>query len=169
MRKKPTIYLASGMEHAPVFGAGWREQVTPHLERLGFEVLNPCLFEPDQLKGLHTSRLPEGYDHWHDLKKAPLGSAAYKRFVNYMRRIIRYDVNVVKNDTDILLCYWTKGTSRGAGTHTECSYAFMHGVPVYLVVAPDVERDEVPGWVQGCAERVFLNFDSCINYLEREG
>ena len=82
--KKPVIYLVSGMEKEKNLGAGWREDITPKLEELGFEVLNPVLFEKDQLKGLHLNRLPESFKgrngdivrptFWHQLKLAPFGS-----------------------------------------------------------------------------------------------
>lgn len=174
--KLPTIYLAGGMENVEALGAGWRETITPKLETLGYEVLNPCNFEPQQLKGLHTNRLPESIEmedgslffpkHWHDLKKAPRKSSFYKRFQNYMRRIIRYDVDIVANQSDVVVCNWTKGTAKGAGTHSELTVAFMNHVDVYVRLEPGVD---LPGWAHGCAKHIFDNFDDLLETLAEEG
>ena len=35
-------YLAGAMDRVPDGGAGWRDKITPLLERMGVVVLNPC-------------------------------------------------------------------------------------------------------------------------------
>ena len=35
-------YLAGAMDRVPDGGAGWRDKITPLLERMGVIVLNPC-------------------------------------------------------------------------------------------------------------------------------
>lgn len=175
-RKKPTVYLAGGMEQEHALGAGWREELTPKLEELGYELLNPCLFEAEQLKGLHTSRLPKDAvdrngktftpKHWHELKQAPFGSALYKRFKSYMQRIIRYDLRVLSNDTDVVVCRWSKATGRGAGTHSELTHSFMQGLPVYVVLEKGVE---LPGWAHGCTTEIFHSFDDLVAELAEQG
>ena len=176
MNKLPTVYLAGGMEHISALGAGWRETITPKLEAIGYSILNPCLFEPQQLKGLHTNRLPDTIEtatgetivpkHWHELKHAKRTSSAYKRFKNYMQRIIRYDIRVVEADTDVVICSWTRGTAKGAGTHSELTTAFMLGVPVYVVLDKGVA---MPGWAQGCATEIFDTFEDLLAILTLEG
>jgi len=52
--KSITCYLVGGMEHVAKLGGEWRDMLTPNLQELGFSVLNPCEFEPEQLKGLHV-------------------------------------------------------------------------------------------------------------------
>lgn len=166
MSKKLAIYLAGGMENDKNLGAGWRDKVTPSLLELGFAILNPCEFEPDQLKGLHTSRLPdklkteEGKNvkpkHWHHLKQAPRDSSYYLRFKKYMQRIIKYDLSIIKEEVDIVICYWTKATAKGAGTHSELTYAFINNIPVFVVLEPGTE---LPGWIHGCTTKIFDTFD----------
>lgn len=39
--RKPAVYLAGAMTYTPDRGGGWREQVSPKLQALGFEVLDP--------------------------------------------------------------------------------------------------------------------------------
>lgn len=175
MAYRPKIYLVGGMEHAESLGAGWRNEVAPKLVEMGYETLDPCLFEPQQLTGLHTKRLPETIEtaqgetivptHWHQLKYAPEGSAAHNRFKKYMQRIIQYDINVVKNKADALVCYWTKGAQKGAGTHHEIGTAYLCGKPVYTVIEKGVDY---PGWLVGCTTQMFTSFEDLFKVLEDE-
>lgn len=173
---KPAIYLAGGMENDKNLGAGWRDVLTPALIERGYAVLNPCEFEPDQLKGLHTSRLPESVtstngdilkpEHWHQLKYADRKSSSYQRFKKYMQRIIRYDLRVLDGEVDVVVCYWTKATAKGAGTHSELTFSFMKGLPVYVVLGKGVD---LPGWAHGCSTKICDNFDELLYELDREG
>ena len=173
---KPVIYLIGGMEQEAKLGAGWREFVTPKLEELGFEVLNPVLFERDQLKGLHINRLPKTLltrsgktiepTFWHQLKLAPFNSSEFRRFTRYMRRIIAFDMDVVKNQADMMLVNWTTGAGRGAGSHAEINTAYENRKPVYAVVAKGVDY---PAWLMGCTDMIFENFDECLTFLANEG
>jgi len=173
-KKAVTTYLVGGMEHANDLGAGWRDKLTPSLLELGLSVLNPCEFEPEQLKGLHVNRLPDKIitdagkiihpEHWHHLKYAPRGSAEQNRFIKYMQQIIDYDLNVVENEADFLICNWTKGAAKGAGTHSEITLARKLRKPIYLVLEKGVE---LPGWTLGCVgTNVFDNFDDLLVKLK---
>ncbi len=174
--KLPTAYLAGGMEAEKALGAGWREVITPKLDAMGYEVLNPCLFESQQLKGLHTNRLPDTITtasgnvvspkHWHELKHATRDSDEYKRFKRYMQRIVRYDLNIVRNETDVVICNWTKGTAKGAGTHSELTVAFESGLPVLAVVQTGVD---MPAWSQACCTSIFTTFEDLLVELDKTG
>jgi len=171
---QPTVYLAGGMENAKNLGAGWRDTLTPRLEILGIKVLNPILFEQEQLKGLKIRMLPEkfrGIDgkivrpkHWHQLKLAPRTSHLYKRFQRYMQNIIRYDIQIVTECTDFVVCHWTNETSKGAGTHSELTAAFMTNVPVYVVLKDGIA---FPGWAHGCTTEIFSTFDELVDKLSK--
>lgn len=175
MSYRPKIYLIGGMEHAENLGANWRAEVGPKLRDMGYDVLDPCEFEPMQLTGLHTKRLPETLEtaegkiikptHWHQLKLAPKGSAAHNRFKKYMQRIIQYDINVVRNKADVMLAYWTDETGRGAGSHHEIGTAYLCGKPVYTVLAGGVDY---PGWLVGCTTEVFDTFEQALERLADE-
>lgn len=170
--KKLTVYLAGGMEAVTDMGVGWRTELTPFLQGLGFEVLDPTVFEPEQLKGLRPNRLPDTcttlngrqmkVEHWHDLKNAA-ESVLYTRFQKYMRHVIKYDMRVVQSETDYVIALWNEGTARGAGTHAEITMAFLRGVPVYLVA-----KSDVPAWIKGCASEIFLTFDALKEFLKLE-
>lgn len=171
-----TVYLVGGMEKEKGLGSLWRDRVTPTLNEMGFKVLNPCQFEPEQLKNRQTNRLPKKmktYDgktikptHWHQLKLAPINSKHYKRFRSYMSPIVHYDLDVVKNRCDFLICNWTKGAAAGAGTHAEITVAHWLGKKVFMVVEEGVQ---VPGWIQGCVSEgaMFSSFDELFSFLEK--
>lgn len=171
-RKKLTVYLAGAMEAAVDLGAGWRDELTPFLHQLGLEVLNPCEFEPQQLKGLRPNRLPDYYTNlhgerikprfWHELKQAS-EPHLYRRFLKYMRRIIHYDIKVVENQVDYVVVYWDAATGKGAGTHAELTTAFLRNIPVYCVAAC-----EMPAWAKACCSEIFLNFTDLKEFLKEE-
>lgn len=168
-RKKLKIYLAGSIEGATDLGKGWRKTLTPFLESLGFEVLDPCLFEPHQLKGLRPGRLPEGYHHWHQLKSAEDRNLV-ERFYRYMIRIINYDASVVENEADSLVVYWDLPAARGAGTHSEIMLAQRKHKAIYLVQG--MEFKDIPGWVLGCVRdtggEVFQTFEELKEYFKKE-
>ncbi len=167
--KKETIYLAGSMENSADLGRSWRDQITPFLHELGFDVLNPCDFEPDQLKGLHIKRLPETFEtvdgkiqkaeHWHFLKNAK-DKKLYNRFLKYMRRIIHYDMELVEHKTNYIIAKWDKETAKGSGTHAELTAAFRCNVPVYCVLEGDM-----PAWAKATCTKIFSSFDELKEFL----
>jgi len=172
MSKRMVVYLAGAMEKAADLGAGWRNELKPILEKLNLEVRDPCEFEPQQLKGLQPKRLPDYYTdltgkkikpkHWHELKNAS-EKHLYNRFLKYMRRIIHYDIKVVRHVADYVIVYWNEATSQGAGTHAELTEAFLKNIPVYCVA-----HSEVPAWAKACCTEIFLSFDDLKEYLKEE-
>lgn len=162
MKKKLSIYLAGGMEKAEGLGAEWREAVTPFLEDLGLRVLNPVEFEPEQLKGLFPKRLPEGYSHWHELRHAK-EVHLIERFKKYMRRIVNYDMSVVKNESDFVLCLWNDSAASGAGTHAELTMAFLHNKPVYCL-----EINSLPAWAYACCSHIRSSWEDLYALLAQE-
>lgn len=168
-KKKLVVYLAGAMEQAEDLGAGWRTAITPFLEKLNLDILNPCEFEPLQLKGLQPNRLPEYFTningerikprHWHELKNAQ-ESSLYNRFLKYMKRIIQYDIKMIRHQVDCVVVYWTKDTAKGAGTHAELTEAFLRNIPVYCVANTDV-----PAWTKACCTEIFLTFDDLKKFL----
>ena len=162
MRKKCNIYLAGRMDHEKDRGHEWRAKLTPFLHELGFDVLNPYEFEIKQLEGLRPGRLPEGFKHWVELcySEDPKHVA---RFVRYMRRIIKFDLNLVKNDTDYIIVLWDKGCASGAGTHAELTFALDCNVPVFCVA-----KTKMPYWARACCDEVFSSFDELKSFMKEE-
>ena len=156
-KKKLTVYTAGSIESAED-PRGWRNELTPFLESLNFEVKDPCALEQHKLSGLHPERLPEGITHWHGLKnrKEPHLRA---RFMSYMRKIILFDIDIVKN-SDFIILLWDRWSSGSSG---EVTCAFIEGIPVYTVATI-----EAPAWIHGCSSKVFSNFDQLRKFLTKE-
>jgi hypothetical protein len=160
-KQKMVVYLAGRMGRDPADEA-WRQDLTPFLESLGFEVLNPCEFEPRQLRGLKLKRLPEGMSHWTELQHSE-DSRQVERFLRYMRHVISFDIKLVRSQVNYVVCRWSEGCKTGAGTHSELTEAFMNGVPVYCV-----EEASLPAWSRGCCTEVFKTFDELKEFLTEE-
>lgn len=156
-------YLAGRMSNNP-HDKKWRDDMAPFLEDLGFEVLDPYKFEPLQLQGLRPTRLPDGFNHWYELRDSddPLH---IERFLKYMRRIIKYDIHLVTQIVDVVIVYWDKGCKNGAGTHSEMTAAFIAGKPVYLVLE---KGTRLPAWATGCCDEIFDNFDDLRVFLKED-
>lgn len=157
------VYLAGAMEVSADLGAGWRSEITPFFNEFGHTVQNPCDFEPAQLKGLHINRLPETLTtkegkiikpkHWHELKHST-NQKDFNRFLTYMRRVINYDIRLIRNEIDYIVVYWNEDTAKGAGTHSELTEGFMNNIPIYCVT-----DTVMPAWAMACCTHRFNNFD----------
>jgi len=168
---KQNVYLAGAMESAENLGAGWRKELTPFLENLNFNVLDPCEFEPHQLKGLQPNRLPDYYTdglsgnkikcyHWHQLKNAEEAHLK-ERFLKYMRRIIEYDCDIVQTQTNLIIVLWDEAAGKGAGTHSELTLGYLNNIPILCVATTDM-----PAWAKACCSNIFLDFDSLKEFIE---
>jgi nucleoside 2-deoxyribosyltransferase len=162
MRKKSAIYLAGRMDHELDKGHEWRALLTPFLEELGFDILNPYEFEIKQLQGLRPGRLPKGFKHWVELCYSD-NPDHVARFVKYMRRIIQFDIDLIKKDVDYIIALWDKGCATGAGTHAELTFAVDCKVPVYCVTTA-----KMPYWARACCDEVFPSFDELKLFLKEE-
>ncbi|HEY6252221.1 MAG TPA: hypothetical protein VI685_19880 [Candidatus Angelobacter sp.] len=142
---KVFFYLSGSIEYSPDFGKGWRAQVTPLLKSLGHEVYDPA---QDEKKNLSEVEVRE-FRSW---KKSDL-----PRFRRTVQKIIAYDLDLIEQRCDAIVCYWDQHAGRGAGTQGELTLAHRLGIPVYLICAVPVE--EVSGWLLGCASEVFTSFE----------
>jgi nucleoside 2-deoxyribosyltransferase len=139
------FYLAGSIEYSPDFGKSWRAEITPALQALGHEVYDPA---EDERKNLTETEARE-FRLW---KKNDLG-----RFQQTVRKIIAYDLDLIEQRCDAIVCYWDQHAGRGAGTQGELTFAHRLGIPVYLICGIPVEH--VSGWLLGCATEVFPSFE----------
>lgn len=173
MPKKPTVYLAGGIEAAKDLGVSWRKDITPLLDELGFSVLDPTVFEPKQLKGLQPRRLPDTIEtldgktmrvtHWHDLQYAADPNLRM-RFHKYMGRVRRYDKRIVRNVADYVIVFWDKAAAAGAGTYIEMDLAEESGKPVYVVEHIPLTK----GWLVDCCSKRFKTLKELEMFLREE-
>ena len=149
------FYLAGSIEYSPDFGKAWRAEITPFLKALGHQVYDPA---EDEMKNLSEIEVRD-FRLW---KKSDLS-----RFRETVRKIIAYDLDLIEQHADAVLCYWDQYAGRGGGTQGELTFAHRVGIPVYLVCGVSIEQ--MSGWLLGCATEVFASLDDfrafAINHL----
>ena len=145
------FYLAGSIEYSPDLGKGWRARIKPVLTALGHEVYDPA---EDELKNLTETEVRE-FRSW---KATDLG-----RFRQTVKKIIAYDLDLIEQRCDAIVCYWDEYAGRGAGTQGELTFAHRKGIPVYLICGVPVEQ--ISGWLLGCATEVFASFDEFQEFL----
>jgi hypothetical protein len=145
-------YLCGRMEFAEDGGRLWRRKLTPFLrEQLGHRVYDPA---EDEKKNLTD----EESTHFREWKTADL-----ERFRRVIRKIIAFDLDLIENKADYVICFWESAASQSGGTPAELTVAHRKGIPVYLVTSLPVEQ--VSGWMLGCSDQVFTSIESLKEFL----
>jgi nucleoside 2-deoxyribosyltransferase len=145
------FYLAGSIEYSPDLGKGWRAEITPLLTSLGHEVYDPA---QDEMKNLTEVEARE-FRSWK--------SSDLSRFQQTVRKIIAYDLDLIEQQCDAIICYWDRYAGRGAGTQGELTFAHRLGIPVYLIC--DVPVEEMSGWLLGCASEVFTSVEDFREFM----
>jgi nucleoside 2-deoxyribosyltransferase len=152
-------YLCGPIEFAPDGGKLWRRKLTPFLHNdLGHRVYDPA---EDEKKNLTD----EESRHFREWKETDV-----ERFRRVVRKIIQYDLDIVENKADYVICCLSGDGAAisSGGTASELTFAYRRGIPVYLVT--DASIPEISGWTLACADRVFANVDELKKFLlERYG
>ncbi len=146
------VYLSGSIEFASDGGKRWRRELKPFLE----ETLRHKVYDPaeDEKKNLTDEEVA----HFRSWKSSDL-----ERFRRTVRKIIDWDLDLIEQQADYLVCYWDRESARGAGTQAELTAAYRKGVPVYLVT--ELPPAEISGWILACAEKVFSSFDDLKTFL----
>lgn len=145
-------YLAGSIEFSHDQGKGWRETVRVFMENvLGHEVYDPAEDEKKNLSDEESAnfRLWKTND--------------FERYREAVRKIIDFDLDLIENRVDYIICFWTKQSAMGGGTPAELTLAYRKRIPVYLVT--EVPYEDMSGWVLSCADEVFQDFDSLKSFL----
>ncbi len=148
------VYLSGSIEFARDGGKRWRRELKPFLE----ETLRHRVYDPaeDEKKNLTDEEVA----HFRSWKSSDL-----ERFRRTVRKIIDWDLDLIEQQADYLVCYWDRESARGAGTQAELTAAYRKGIPVYLVT--DLPPAEISGWILACAEKVFSSFDDLKTFLRQ--
>ena len=147
-------YLCGPIEFANGGGKLWRRKLAPFLrEQLGHRLYDPA---EDEKKNLTDEEM----SHFREWK-----ATEPERFRRAVRKIIHFDLDLIENKADYLICYWDDPTSPSGGTPAELTAAFRKGIPVYLVTPLALEQ--VSGWMLGCADQIFATVEELKEFLAR--
>ena len=132
---KTKTYLAGPMQYKN--GEGWRNKLTPILEKMGVTVFNPYnkpflkdIRENDEvIKNINNLVEAEQYDEVHKI----------------MKEIRAYDLNLV--DRSDFLIFYIDPTVPTYGTTEELSVAVKLKRPIFIAVEPG--RKKCPLWIRG--------------------
>src|SRR5271163_4503458 len=125
-------YLSGPIEYAADGGRLWRRKLAPYLrDQLGHRVYDPA---EDKKKNLTE----EEAKHFREWKTTDI-----ERFRRVVRKIIAFDLDVIENRADYLICCWD-ALAKSGGTSAEMTVAYRKGIPVYLVITQPPA--ETSGW-----------------------
>ena len=135
------------MENAKNSGADWRKDITHWLS----DNLNHDVFDPV----VESQKLVENYkdEEFRNWKQTDP-----KKYVEVLRIAIKKDLDAVANKADYIICLWDKNVFKGAGTHSEVTFAYYHGKPIYLVNKLSI--NDLSGWIMSCASEIVKDFES---------
>jgi nucleoside 2-deoxyribosyltransferase len=148
------FYLAGSIEYSPDKGKAWRARLAPVLKTLGHDVYDPA---EDELKSLTEIEARE-FRAW---KRTDL-----EGFRRAVQKIIAYDLDLIEQRADAIICYWDEYAGRGAGTQGELTFAHRMGIPVYLICGVPVEQ--ISGWLLACASEIFTSFEQFHQFAGRQ-
>jgi hypothetical protein len=149
------IYLSGGMQYAKDLGAGWRIDCSQALKTQKYFPLD-------------ITELDLAYAKSHGGLFTLTDRSKHLEFKSDIRKhFIQTDLNLIQNMTDAIVIYYDESVRLGAGTISECQFAYNLNMPVFLVCDyPDMLKS-VPGWLQGLTTKMFQNFEELYEYLDK--
>src|SRR5258708_25073426 len=137
------VYLCGPIEFASDGGKMWRRKLTPFWrENLKHRVYDPA---EDEKKNLTDDEVK----HFRGWKTTDV-----ERFRRTVRKIIHFDLDLIENKADYLICHWDDAAATGpvssGGTPAELTVAYRNGIPVYLITSLPPER--ISGWMLPSAD-----------------
>jgi nucleoside 2-deoxyribosyltransferase len=146
------VYLCGPIEFSQDGGRLWRRKLTPFLrDTLGHRVYDPA---EDEKKNL-TDEESSCFREWKNTD--------FDRFRRVVRKIIAFDLDLIENKADYVICLWDSSSAQSGGTPAELTVAHRKGIPVYLVTP--LPLDQISGWMLACADQVFASIESLKEFL----
>ena len=159
--KKPLVYLAGGIEKRADHGMTWRRLITPKLEKLGYEVFNPCFNDNDIFKKYDTT-----LENLKEQNKSFIVELSKK----IGRDIVNYDLEIIRR-CDVLIAYYDESVNQSSGTVSEMTAIQLLNqinekkkIPVYAI--RNIPYRDIPTWTMGCVDKFFNTIDECIDYMK---
>lgn len=150
-----SCYLCGSMDRVADGGIGWRNKLTPQLNKLGVIVLDPC-DKPVQGEGIEDAKIREiirkhKNNGEYDLVKLLIQPIRQSD----MRLVGRSDFLVVDLDLEHHPC----------GTWEEIFWANREKKPILVKMAGG--KSAAPHWLFGCLphQHIFSEWDELISYL----
>mgnify|MGYP002855746950 CR=1 FL=1 len=135
------------MENAKDSGADWRKEITLWLvDNLNHGVFDPVAESQKLLKNYDE----EEFRSWKQTDP--------KKYIEVIRIAIKKDLDAVVNKADYIICLWDENVFKGAGTHSEVTFAYYHDKPIYLINKLPV--NDFSGWIMSCASDIVNDFES---------
>ena len=135
------------MENAKDGGANWRKEITPWL----INNLNHRVFDPF----VESQELMKNYD---EKEFRSWKQTNPKKYVEVIQLAIKKDLDAVVNKADYIICLWDENVFKGAGTHSEVTFAYYYEKPIYLVNKLPI--CDLSGWIMSCATEIVDDFES---------
>lgn len=145
-------YLCGPIEFADGGGKLWRQKLTPFIrDQLGHRVYDPA---QDEKKNLTDEEMA----HFREWKLTDL-----ERFRRVVRKIIHFDLDLIENKADYVVCFWGDASALSGGTPAELTVAYRKGIPVYLVTP--LPHEQISGWMLACSDQIFSSIDDLKSFL----
>jgi hypothetical protein len=145
-------YLCGPIDFAEEGGKLWRRKLTPYLrDQLGHRVYDPT---EDARKVLSDEEIAN-FRIWQ--------TTDLDRFRRIVRKIIAFDIELIENKADYLICYWDAEIASTGGIPAGLTAAYRKGIPVYLVTTLPVEQ--IDAWMLGCSDQVFSSIEDLKEFL----
>tara|TARA_B100000902_G_C27313759_1_gene919976 strand:+ start:628 stop:1260 length:633 start_codon:yes stop_codon:yes gene_type:complete len=150
------VYLAGPIDHASDDGVGWREELTPYLEKLGLTILDPtnkpvsqCRYNEIGDEKLHIQKLVN-LKRWDELR-------------TMAKEIVLVDLRMVEV-SDFLIAYVDKDVHI-CGTYDEIFESLRRRKPTLIVHKGG--KAEMSMWLRGKMNHnfVFDSFSELYDYL----
>ncbi len=151
------IYLSGGMEHAVDLGVAWREICAKYLKSMEYFPLDITELDVEYQKR-HGNIMG---DIRFDTTRSEIQRKANIRF-----HFVEADLKLIKQDSDALIVLYDESARRGAGTISECQYAYNLDIPIFIVSAWEDWKKEVPSWLHAISTKIFTNFNDLYEYLD---
>lgn len=147
------IYLSGGMQFAKDLGGAWRKLCADELIKMQYFPLDITALD-----------VAYGKDHGELFTLTDRSKPLHFKS-DFRKHFIQTDLNLIQYMTDALIVYYDESVRKGAGTISECQYAYNLNMPIFLVSAYEDMLSEVPGWLQGLTTKMFSNFEELYSYL----
>ena len=148
-----SLYLSGGMQHAENYGTGWRATTSAQLKEMGFYPIDIARFGVEY----HTK--------FGDPVR-PLELQNNRTFrENIRQHYIQPDLSLIQLHSDAIVVLYDESVRQGAGTISECQYAFNLNKPIFLVSTYKNWSVEVPDWLKGLTTKIFTSMSALYTYL----